>query len=91
MFNATTRLPDLFLSETLKTLKNELTPKEHPIENKIMYWLHECNFAKCLPIETNSNQNILVLWLTTINEHVLKPNSIELEFLDKNFVHQMIN
>lgn len=43
MFNATTRLPDLYISEAIKEFEGELTPKEHPIENKVMYWLHECN------------------------------------------------
>lgn len=49
MYNATVEMPDLYLSRHIEHLGLNLTPKEHPIENKVCYWLHECNMDKVLP------------------------------------------
>ena len=50
MYNATTCLPDLYLSRHLNKMELKMTAEEHPLENKTMYLLHECNFSKALPI-----------------------------------------
>lgn len=49
LYNATVEMPDLYLSRHIEHLGLNLTPKEHPIENKVCYWLHECNIDKVLP------------------------------------------
>ena len=56
-----------------------LTPKEHPIDNKVMYWLHECNMDKAMPTIYECN-NYLILWLSTIIENVLT-KATEVDFL----------
>ncbi len=43
MFNPTVNLPELYISKDIPGLKLNLTPKEHPLENKTMFWLHECH------------------------------------------------
>ena len=50
-----------------------LTAKEHPIDNKVMYWLHECNFDKALP-QLSDCPNVLVLWLSTLIENIFCKN-----------------
>ena len=49
LFNHVVGLPDLFISKEIDTMGLALTSKQHPIDNKVMYWLHECNFDKALP------------------------------------------
>lgn len=46
-----------------------LTPKEHPIDNKVMYWLHECNMDKAMPSSSECS-SFLILWLSTVIENV---------------------
>lgn len=67
LFNHVAKLPDLYISSQIELMGLSLTPKEHPVDNKVMFWLHECNFAKALP---ENNQNLLVLWLSTLIENV---------------------
>ena len=65
MYNHTVDLPDLFVSEHIPALGLNLTPKEHPIDNKVMFWLHECKLV--IPEDEG---NVLILWLSTIIEYV---------------------
>ena len=67
LFNHVVGLPDLYISSQIELMGLSLTPKEHPVDNKVMYWLHECNFAKALP---ENCPNLLVLWLSTLIENV---------------------
>ena len=71
MYNIAVDLPDLYLSEPVEKLKLNLTPKEHPIDERVMYWLHECNIDKTIPVGESSNR--FVLWLSTIVEYVFGP------------------
>lgn len=67
LYNHVANLPDLYSSSQIELMGLSLTPKEHPVDNKVMYWLHECNFATALPKDC---QNLLVLWLSTLTENV---------------------
>ena len=49
LYNSTVELPDLYLSENIPDFGLNMTPKEHPIDNKVMFWLHECNLNKVFP------------------------------------------
>ena len=72
LFNHVASLPDLYISSQIELMGLSLTPKEHPVDNKVMYWLHECNFAKALP---ENHSNLLVLWLSTLIENVFSKSS----------------
>ena len=70
LFNPVVGLPDLYISSNFSdTMGLALTPKEHPVDNKVMFWLHECNFDKALP-QLDQCPNVLVLWLSTLVENV---------------------
>ena len=66
LYNPAVNMPEIYLSNNIPSLNLNLTPKEHPIENKIMYWLHECHLAEGLP-----NNWTLVSWLSTIIVYVI--------------------
>jgi hypothetical protein len=48
MYNVAAGLPDLYMSEGCERMGINVTVRDHPIEAKSMYYLHECQFVKVM-------------------------------------------